>query len=55
VNLAKAEAEKRDGQADAVARGDELLGEEDDPDGAEQVQRPRDRPCDEQGGKRALR
>ena len=43
----EAKAEKGERKADAVAGGDELLGEEDDADGAEQVQRPRDRPCDQ--------
>ena len=55
MDLVEPEAKKREREADAVAGGDELLGEEDDADGAEEVQRPRDRPRDQQGGKRALR
>jgi hypothetical protein len=55
VGLANAKAQKRQREADAVTTGDELLGEEDYADCAEQIQRPRDRPCDEQGGERALR
>ena len=55
MDLANAKAQKGQREADAVTTGDELLGEQDYADRTEQVQRPRDRPCDEQGGERALR
>jgi hypothetical protein len=55
MDLVETEAKKGEREADAVAGGDELLGEEDDADRAEQVERPGDRPRDQQGGKRALR
>jgi hypothetical protein len=55
VDLAEAKAQKRQREADAVTPGDELLGEQDDPDRAKQVQRPGDGPRDQQGCKRALR
>jgi hypothetical protein len=49
------EAEEGQREPDAIARGDELLGEQDDADWAEQVERPRDRPRDQQGCEAALR
>jgi hypothetical protein len=55
MGLVDAKAQKGQRKADAVTTGDELLGEKDYADRAEQVQRPRDRPRDQQGGKRALR
>jgi hypothetical protein len=55
MDLMEAEPKKREREADAVAGGDELLGEEDDADRAEQVERPRDRPRDQQGCEAALR
>ena len=55
MGLANAKAQERQREADAVATGNELLGEQDDADRAEQIQRPGDRPGDEQGGQRALR
>jgi hypothetical protein len=55
MDLANAKAQEGQRKADAVATGDELLGEQDDADRAEQVQRPGDGPRDQQGGKRALR
>jgi hypothetical protein len=51
----EAEAKKGEREADAIAGGDELLGEEHDADGAKKVQRPRDGPRDQQGGEAALR
>jgi hypothetical protein len=55
VGLLEAEPEKRQSEADAVARGDELLGKQDQADLPEKIQRPENRPCDEQGGEEALR
>jgi hypothetical protein len=55
VDLAEAEAEERQREADRVRGGGELLGEEDQPDRAEQVERPGDRAADEDGGQSALR
>jgi hypothetical protein len=55
MDLAEAETKKGKREADAVAGGDELLGEEDDADSAEQVQRPRDGPRDQQGCEATLR
>jgi hypothetical protein len=55
MRLANAKAQERQREADAVATGDELLGEQDDAGRAEQVQRPGDRPRDQQGGERPLR
>ena len=55
MDLLEAEAKKGERKADAVTTGDELLGEQDYADRAEQIQRPRNRPCDEQGRKGALR
>jgi len=55
VDLAEAEAQERQREADAVTTGDELLGEQDDADRAEQVQRPGDGPRDQQGCEAALR
>jgi hypothetical protein len=55
MDLMEAEAKKGEREADAIAGGDELLGEEDCAERAEQIQRPRDRPCDEQGCEAALR
>jgi len=55
VDLAEAKAQERQREADAVTTGDELLGEEDDADRPEQIQRPRDRPRDQQGCEAALR
>jgi hypothetical protein len=49
VGLANAKAQKRQREADAVTARDELLREENDADRAEQIQRPRDRPRDQQG------
>ena len=53
--LLNAEAQKGQREADAVTTGDELLGEQDDADRAEQVQRPGDGSRDQQGGEAALR
>jgi hypothetical protein len=55
MDLADTKTQKRQRKADTVTTGNELLGEQDHADRAEQIQRPRDRPCDEQGGERALR
>jgi hypothetical protein len=55
VRLLEAEAEERQREADAVARGDELLGEKDYADLPKQIQRPEDRPCDQQGREEPLR
>jgi hypothetical protein len=54
VDLAEAEAEKGEREADRVRGGGELLGEEDQPDRAEQVERPADRAADEDGGQNPL-
>ena len=48
------EAEKREGEADRIRRGRELLGEEDQPDRAEKVERPADRAADQDGGQDPL-
>jgi hypothetical protein len=55
MDLMEAEPKKGEREADAVAGGDELLGEEDDADGAEEIQRPGDGPRDQQGCEAALR
>jgi hypothetical protein len=55
MDLTEAEAKKGEREADAVAGGDELLGEQDYADRAEQVQRPGDGPRDQQGCEAALR
>jgi hypothetical protein len=49
MGLANAKAQKGQREADAITTGDELLGEQDDADRAEQVQRPGDGPRDQQG------
>jgi hypothetical protein len=54
VTLAEPEAQERQCQADAVRGAGELLGEEDQPDRPEQIQRPADRACDEDCGEEAL-
>jgi hypothetical protein len=48
VSFLEPKSEKGQREADAVARGDELLGEEDDADLPEKIQRPEDRPCDQE-------
>jgi hypothetical protein len=55
VDLLRPEAKERQREADRVGAGRELLGEEDQPDLAEQVERPGDRAADEDGRERALR
>jgi hypothetical protein len=55
VALAPAEPQERQREADGVGAGAELLGEQDQPERPEQVQRPSDGPRDQQRGKRALR
>jgi hypothetical protein len=55
MDLARAKAQEGEREADAVAPRDELLGEEDYAERAEEVKRPRDRPRDQQGCKAALR
>jgi hypothetical protein len=55
VNLPETKAEEGEGEADGVRRGRELLGEENQPDRAEQVERPGNRAADENGGQDALR
>jgi hypothetical protein len=54
VRFLESEPEKRQREADAERRGGELLGEEDQPDLAEEVERPPDRPRDQQGREAAL-
>jgi hypothetical protein len=54
VDLREAEAKEGERQADRVRRRGELLGEQDQPDRPEQVQRPGDRPRDQQGRERRL-
>jgi hypothetical protein len=48
MDLANAEAQKGQRKADAVTAGDELLGEQDYADRAEEIQRPGDGPRDQQ-------
>jgi hypothetical protein len=48
------EPEKREGEADRIRGGRELLGEKDQPDRAEKVERPADRSADEDGGQDSL-
>lgn len=50
----ESEAEKSEREADAERGGGELLGEENQPDLAEEVERPPDRPRDQQGRQDAL-
>jgi hypothetical protein len=50
----ESKAKKRERQADAVSAGGELLREQYQPDGPEEIQRPGDRPCDQQRGQRCL-
>jgi hypothetical protein len=54
VDFPEPEAEEGEREADAERRRGELLGEENQPDLAEQVERRSDRPRDEQGGQAAL-
>jgi len=49
MDLANAEAQEGQREADAITPGDELLREENDANRAEQVQRPGDGPRDQQG------
>ena len=49
MDLADSEAQEREREADAERRRGELLGEENQPDLAEEVERPADRPRDQQG------
>jgi hypothetical protein len=49
-DAAEPELDEREREPDAVAGGYELLGEEDDPDLAEQVERPGDRARDKERG-----
>jgi hypothetical protein len=55
VRFPEPEPEKGQREADTERRRGELLGEEDQPDLAEEVERPPDRPRDQQGRQRALR
>jgi hypothetical protein len=54
VRFLEPEAEKRQREADAERRRGELLGEEDQPDLAEKIERPPDRPRDQQRREAAL-
>jgi hypothetical protein len=54
VSFPESEAKKCERQADAVGAGGELLGEQHQPDGPEQIQRPADRPRDQEGSQRPL-
>src|SRR5436309_2883734 len=51
----EAELQVGEREADAVAGGDELLGEKHEADPPEEIQRPGDRAGDEERGQRALR
>jgi hypothetical protein len=55
IVLVEAKPEKREGESDAVRGGGELLGEKDQPDRPEEIQRPADRACDEESRESALR
>jgi hypothetical protein len=55
MGLSEAEAKEREREADAERGGGELLGEQDQPDWPEQVERPGDRAGNENCGERALR
>jgi hypothetical protein len=46
VDFPEAKADEGEREADAVGGGGELLGEEDEPDRPEKIQRPGDRACD---------
>jgi hypothetical protein len=54
MDFLEPEAQEGEGEADRVRGGRELLGEKDQPDLAEQVERPADRAADQDGGKDAL-
>jgi hypothetical protein len=49
MSFSESEAKKGEREADAERRSGELLGEKDEPDLAEQVEGPPDRPRDQQG------
>jgi hypothetical protein len=50
VRFAQPEAQEREREADAIGGAGELLGEEDQPDRPEEIQRPADRAGDEDCG-----
>ncbi len=54
VPLVEAKAQEREREADAVGASGELLGEQHQADRPEQIQRPGDRPRDEERGQRSL-
>ena len=54
MSFSEPEAKKGKSKTDAERRGGELLGEQDQPDLAEQVEGPPDRPRDQQGRQDAL-
>jgi hypothetical protein len=54
VRFPEPEPEKGQREADTERRRGELLGEEDQPDLAKEVERPTDRPRDQQGREAAL-
>jgi hypothetical protein len=54
VRFREPESKKRERQPDSESRGGELLGEENQADLAEEVERPADRPRDQQGREDAL-
>jgi hypothetical protein len=55
VGLLEPKPQKRQREPDAVRSGGELLGEEDQPDRPEEIQRPGDRTGDEDYCEKALR
>jgi hypothetical protein len=55
MDFPESEAQKRQREADTERRRGDLLGEQDQPDLAEQIERGGDRPRDQQGRQRALR
>jgi len=54
MSLLEPEPQEGEREADAERRRGELLGEKNQPDLAEQVEGPPDRPCDQQGRQDAL-
>jgi hypothetical protein len=55
MDFRESKTKERERKADAERGGGELLCEENQPDLAEEIERPPDRPRDEQGRKASLR
>jgi hypothetical protein len=54
MNFFKSKTKKREREANRIGRSGELLGEKDQSDRTEQVERPTDRAADEDGGQDPL-